>query len=311
MTQLMQDIPWRRLINVGRPFWVSTKMRTAYLHLFAVLMLMAMNIALQVINNFVQGKVARSIQHWDTSDIKFYLLLSLLLVVLQDPVMVFTSRMRSQLILIWREWLSTSLFHRWYDVTTKPYFWIITRRKDVANPDQRMTQDPDSFTTSTITLLTSYLEASAQIVSWAGVLLSLSYEVTWAAIGCALVSTAMVIMIGNKLVGLTNQQMDAEADLRITAGRAREGAEAIAFGKGEEVAESQAVSKLRKTIGVYYQMIIVNMNIQLFTTGWNLIMPLVPTAILVYMAPGPVDYEYIVRATGLPGVLQRSKCDRG
>ncbi len=295
---ILTELPWRRLIKIGRPFWVSNQKGTAYLHVFGIFALMGTNIGLDIVSNYVQGKVAKSIQHWDMPNITFYLGMSLLLVLVTDPVQVFMSLLRTRLALIWRRWYSSSLFAQWYNVAAKPYFWITTRRKDVANPDQRMTQDPDSFANSTIGLLTAFVEAATRIGSWALVLLSLSYVLTATAIICALVSSVVVIFIGKALVWLTNQLMDTEAELRVTAGRARENAEAIAFGRGEAVAEADAVTKVRSVVDTLMQIMNVNRNIQLFTTGWNLLMPLVPPAIMVYMSPGPVDYELIVRATG-------------
>ena len=298
MKNILTEIPWRRLIKTGRPFWKSKEKFNAYLHLFSIFALMGTNIGLDITNNYLQGKVAKSIQQWNMPNITFYLGMSLLLVLVTDPVQVYISWFRTRLALIWRNWYSRSLFAQWYEVTAKPYFWITVKRKDVANSDQRMTQDPDSYANSTIGLLTAFAEAGTRIVSWALVLLTLSYMLTVTAVFCALVSSFVVIIIGKALVALTNQLMDTEAELRVSAGRAREGAEAIAFGRGEAVAQAQAETRVGRVIDTLMQIMNVNRNIQLFTTGWNLLMPLIPPAIMVYMSPGPVDYELIVRAGG-------------
>jgi putative ATP-binding cassette transporter len=298
MSNILKDLPWRRLWKVGRPFWVSDQKVSAYINLFTVLALMCGNIFLQVAATYMAGKVARYIQIWDLPKIWLFLGLSAGLVALQAPAQFQLGLLRTRLALRWRKWLSVSLITKWYDPKTKPYYWITTRRKDVANPDQRMTQDPDSFANSTIGLLTAFIEAGVQIVTWAGVLISLSYVLTGAAIFCALVSSTVVLLIGKALIALTNQQMDTEAELRVSAGRAREGAEAIALGSGEEVSRAQAVTRVGKVIDTLLSVMTVNRNIQIFTTSWNLLMPLVPPAVMVYMSPGPIDYEYIVRAAG-------------
>jgi putative ATP-binding cassette transporter len=298
MKNILQDLPWRRLWKVGRPFWVSDQKVSAYINLFIVLGLMCANIFLQVIFNYLQGKLARSIQMWDLKAVTFFLLMSAVLIAVQSPCQVYLGMLRTQLALRWRKWLSISLVGKWYDVISKPYYWITTRRKDVANPDQRMTQDPDSFANSTIGLLTAFIEAGVQIVTWAGVLISLSYVLTASAVFCAVVSSAVVMFIGKALIKLTNQQMDTEAELRVSAGRAREGAEAIALGSGENVSRAQTVTRVERVIDTLLSIMRVNRNIQLFTTTWNLFMPLVPPAVMVYMSPGPIDYEYVVRAAG-------------
>ncbi|MFX5933695.1 hypothetical protein ABTE76_19005, partial [Acinetobacter baumannii] len=64
------------------------------------------------------------------------------------------------------------------------------------------------------------------------------------------------------------------------------------------MAEQQAVTRVGRVIDTLLSIMKVNRNIQLFRTGWDLLMPLVPPAVLVYMSPGPIDYELIVRAGG-------------
>ena len=298
MKNVMRDIPWRRFWLVAQPYWVSSEKGTACLRALAVLTLMGTNIGLQVVNNSVAGRVARAIRLWQLHDVAFYVILSLLLLVLQLPVQVYYNILRTRIALMWRKWLTTTLLHRWYDPNTKAYLWVTTNRQDVANPDQRMSQDPESFTNSTMGLLSALIEALAQIVTWAGVLLSLSYILTVSAIVCALVSSFAVTLIGKALVKLINQQMDAEAELRLSAGRARNSAGMLSLEGGAQLAETEALAKVSNVIDINLGILRVTRNIQFFTSGWNMLMPLVPLSIMVFMSRGPIDYEFLVRAGG-------------
>lgn len=294
----LTEIPWRALYKITVPVLKSNVRGTIIRLLLTIFALMMTNIGLDMLGNWLSGEVAKYVRLWDLKEFSIFFALSVLVVWTTGPVQVFAAQFRTQVALVWRDWFSGSLIHAWYDAATRPFFWIISRRKDVANPDQRMTQDPDSFANSTIGLLFSFVDAFSRMISWGAILITLSYFLTGAAVFCAVISSIVTVLIGKSLVYLTNQLMDTEAELRVAAGRARDNAESIAFGHGEAVAESLVKQKLARVILTLMEIMRVNRNIQLFTTTWNLTMPLVPPAIMVYMAPGPIDFDLIVRAAG-------------
>ena len=90
----------------------------------------------------------------------------------------------------------------------------------------------------------------------------------------------MVIFIGRNLFRLNDQVFNADADLKVFAGRARTEGEAIAFGAGEGVARQQTVRRLGTVVDTWMEIMRVNFRMQLFSTSWNLIMPLVPPMIM-------------------------------
>lgn len=294
----LTEIPWRTLYRIVLPVLKSNVRGTIIRLLLTIFALMMANIGLDMIGNYLSGEVAKYVRLWDLKEFSIFFGLSVLVAWTTGPVQVFAAQFRTQVALVWRDWFSGSLLHAWYDAITRPFFWIIHNRKDVANPDQRMTQDPDSFANSTIGLLFSFVDAFSRMISWGLILVTLSYFLTGAAVFCAIISSIVTVLIGKSLVYLTNQLMDTEAELRVAAGRARDNAESIAFGQGEAVAESLVKQKLARVILTLMEIMRVNRNIQLFTTTWNLTMPLVPPAIMVYMAPGPIDFDLIVRAAG-------------
>jgi putative ATP-binding cassette transporter len=294
----LTEIPWRRLYKITVPLFKSNVRGTIIRLLVTIFALMMGNIVLDMIANYLSGEVAKYVRLWDLHQFTLYFLLSVGVAWTTGPVQVYAAQFRTQAALVWRDWFSGSLIHAWYDAVARPYFWITTKLKDVANPDQRMTQDPDSYANSTIGLTFSFVDAFSRMISWGSILIFLSYFLTGAAIFCAIISSILTVVIGKSLVALTYRLMDTEADLRFSAGRARENAESIAFGRGEAVNESLLKEKLKRVIRTLLEIMRVNRNMQLFTTTWNLTMPLVPTGIMVYMAPGPIDFDLIVRAAG-------------
>lgn len=294
-TNVLNGLPWKRLWHIGKPFWTSEKRWIALLHLVAVLVLLSCNAGISVFINTTAGKFMTAIEQRAVPDFYHYLMVYAGALVVATPIQVFYGYLRTRLALVWRTWLSTALFAAYFE--NRAYYKLLSD-KEIDNPDQRMTQDVDSFCNSSVGLFISMLDAVVNVITFVGVLYAISPLLTATVLGYSAAGSIIVVLIGKALVGFNFQQMKTEADLRFGLAEARREAEAIAFYRGEPIALDQAKGRLGKVISTLMSIMNVNRNLQFFTNVYNLMMPLIPAAIIAPLYfKHEVPFGYITQAT--------------
>ena len=149
---------------------------------------------------------------------------------------------RRRLQLGWRRWLTTRVVGDWMDDARHYQAGLIPG--DHANPDGRIAEDIRIATESAVELGTSLFYAMLVLVSFVGILWSLSGEVTVFGISLPghLVVLAVVyagtgavvaFTLGRPLVRATDARQTQEANFRFGLVQARENAEPIALARGE------------------------------------------------------------------------------
>jgi vitamin B12/bleomycin/antimicrobial peptide transport system ATP-binding/permease protein len=109
----------------------------------------------------------------------------------------------------WREWLTQNLLQRY--LKNRAYYQI-NAQKEIDNPDQRLAEDINSFTSTSLTLLLSILDSVITLVSFVGVLWAISSSLSLVLIGYALFGTVVTVLLGRRLIGLNYNQLQREAD---------------------------------------------------------------------------------------------------
>ncbi len=190
----------------------------------------------------------------------------------------------------WRKWMTTYYLQRWLSNQTF-YKLELTRfaKSDTAdtnaintdNPDQRISEDVNQFTTQTISLCMGLLNAVVTLVSFVGILWGLSGAFTfslgassytipgymlWAAVLYCLVGTVLTHYIGRSQISLNFFQQKYEADFRHHMVRVREYSESIALDKGENVEKAQLDLRFTTVIGNYLTLIKAQKNLIWFTS---------------------------------------------
>lgn len=184
----------------------------------------------------------------------------------------------------WRAWMTRSYLSRWMADRTFYHLELARYAQDDGrtpdNPDQRIQEDMQMFTDSTMTLSMGLLNAVVTLVSFVGILWGLSgnfdftlggttYQVAgamvWLAVVYCVVGTVITHFIGRPLIGLNFRQQRFEADFRHHLVRVREYSEAIALDHGEKVERGQLDLRFGAVLRNYLQLIKQQKNLVTFT----------------------------------------------
>ncbi len=195
----------------------------------------------------------------------------------------------------WREWLTKNILQRYLD--NRAYYQI-NAQKQIDNPDQRISEDIQSFTRISLTLLLSLLDSVITLVSFVGVLWAISSSLSLVLVGYALFGTIVTVVLGRRLIGLNYNQLQREADFRYGLVHLRDNAESIAFYGGESQELESVGKRFSKAIRNYHILIGWQRNLDFFTTGHSYFVRILPYLVVapLYLA-GETDFGAIGQAT--------------
>jgi vitamin B12/bleomycin/antimicrobial peptide transport system ATP-binding/permease protein len=185
----------------------------------------------------------------------------------------------------WRAWMTEHYLQRWLDHKVF-YKMELARFSGSAqatpdNPDQRIQEDLNLFTTYTISLSMGLLNAVVTLVSFVGILWGLSggfsftvggssYEIpgfmVWMAVLYCLVGSVITHYIGRPQIRLNFLQQRYEADFRHRLVRVREYSESIALDKGEKVERGQLGLRFSEVLSNYLTLLRAQKNLTWFTS---------------------------------------------
>jgi putative ATP-binding cassette transporter len=184
----------------------------------------------------------------------------------------------------WRAWMTTHYLQRW--LSGKAFYKMELARFSGSNggapdnPDQRIQEDLNLFTTYTVSLTMGLLNAVVTLGSFIGILWGLSggfsfslggsaYEIpgfmVWAAVAYCLVGSVITHYIGRPQIPLNFQQQRYEADFRHHMVRVREYSEAIALDRGEKVERQHLDGRFVNVVSNYLRLIKAQKNLIWFT----------------------------------------------
>ena len=184
----------------------------------------------------------------------------------------------------WRAWMTAHYLRRW--LADHAFYSLELARfsgneKAAAdNPDQRIQEDINLFTTYSISLSMGLLNAVVTLVSFVGILWTLSgafaftlggssYNIpgfmVWMAVLYCAVGSVITHYIGRPQIRLNFQQQRVEADFRHHMVRVREYSESIALDKGEGVERAQLDVRFSAVLANYLALIKKQKNLVWFT----------------------------------------------
>ena len=210
------------------------------------------------------------------------------------PVVVYYRFQREQLAVHWREWMTARTIQIY---TSNRIYYNLPR--DIDNPDQRVAEDVNSFTSFSLQLVITLITSLIDLCSFAAILWSIYPTLFGAIIAYALAGTIITTLVGQKLVSLNFAQLQKEADLRYSLVRLRENAESIAFYAGEDL-EGQAIEeRLEKVMENRRDINKAQRNLEFFTTSYRYLVQILPVAVVApRFFAGAIELGIISQSVG-------------
>jgi putative ATP-binding cassette transporter len=285
---------WPRFAAVAGPFFRSEE-RWRAVGMLALLAALVLSLnGLNVFNSFVGRHFMTAVSERQVG--RFFHLgmvyggVFLILTV----VAVFKSFTEERLRLRWRRWLTAHLTNRY--LAGRAYYRM-RARSDVDNPDQRLSEDVKTFTDQGLALLLILANSTVTLISFSGVLWSITPRLFVAAVLYAAFGTTLTILLGRRLVKLDVKQYRKEADLRYDLIQVRVQAEPVALLRGEADESGRLRRRLAAVVENMKRIIGLSRNIGFFTTGFDYMIQLIP---LLLVAPlffrGEVEFGAVTQA---------------
>ncbi len=220
------------------------------------------------------------------------------ILILAIPIIIGYIYLQRKLALKWREWLTKSFFSEYFK--DRSYYELDSNAANTAidNPDQRMTEDVESFTTTVLSFLLDILTSVLDLLAFTGILYGISRELTLGLAGYAAVGTFLAVFIGTRLIKINFEQLRYEANLRYGMVHMRDNAESIAFYRGESLERKQVDNRLAQAIENFNLKIIWLALLGVFQRAYSYFARLVPYVIVapIFFADN-IDYGAIGQAT--------------
>jgi putative ATP-binding cassette transporter len=198
------------------------------------------------------------------------------------------------LALRWREWLTGRFVHQY--LSSRAYFHV-NKKSEVDNPDQRISQDLDTFTTTALSFLVMLTNSVITVIAFLGVLWSITPWLVLASVLYPLLGTCLIVFLGRRLVELNNLQLKKEADFRFELVHVRTHAESVALVQSEQKEEGRLNGRLGALVENYHAIIKLLRNLKFVRGGYNYMDQLIPVLIVapLYIG-GTVQFGTVTQA---------------
>jgi putative ATP-binding cassette transporter len=295
---------FRRVWKLITPYWRSEEKGMAWLLLLSVIALSLFSVAISVAVNSWYKDFYNALQEKDLPAFTHLILYFCGIATVAILGAVYRLYLTQMLTIRWRRWLTEQHFAKW--LAHKNYYQL-EQHGYTDNPDQRLSEDLNSFTSTTLSLALGLIRTLVSLVSFSIILWGVSGSIEllgvtipgymfWAALLYALVGSWLTHKIGQRLIKLNNQQERYEADLRFALVRVRENAESIAFSNGEPNENQRLTGRFGMIWSNYWNIMKVSKRLTFFTAGYSQI-----ATIFAFVVASP---RYFSGAIELGGLMQ-------
>ncbi|MDN4061064.1 ABC transporter ATP-binding protein/permease [Massilia sp. YIM B02769] len=288
---------WKQFVNVAKPYWLGEEKRSAWALLLLLIVLMLVETKLAVMLNNQAGEMTSALAGRNSDRFWNSVRACLFVLAFAVPVYAFYYYMRDRFANGWRRWL-TGRFLDGY-LTGRKYY-ALGSNSEIDNPDQRISEDINTFTGRSIHFLLIFIGSIMQLVAFSAVLWSISKVLVGVLAVYALVGTVVALYVfGNPLIQLNFWQLRREADFRFSLMRLRENAESIAFYRGEAQERAHIDGKFDSVIKNFAQLIRKQCSLNLFQRTFSQLTLVLPFVILAQgVLSGELEVGRAVQAAG-------------
>jgi putative ATP-binding cassette transporter len=258
--------------------------------LFLSLSVSGINVVISYIGNFFTTALAEK----DQTTFWRFMWVYAGVFIIGTPIVVIYRYTQDKLGLYWREWMTDNFLDRYFQNRA---YYEVNSQKEIDNPDQRIAEDIKSFTSSSLDFLLLMLGAVIDVISFTGILWSISKGLSIGLIIYAVFGTAVMVIFGKRLIVLNFNQLRKEADFRYGLVHIRDNAESIAFYRGEAQESVQVKHRFLEAVRNFNLLIGWQRNLEYFTRSYKYATYIIPSLFLasIYFA-GEIRYGDITQA---------------
>jgi putative ATP-binding cassette transporter len=288
---------WQQFWAIATPYWRLEEKWKAWGLLALLVLLLLAETRFAVLFNEQTGEFTSALAARDEERFWEAIKLCLVLLMLAVPIYAFYYFVRDKLSIHWRRWLTNRFLDNYF---SSRHFYELNFNAGIDNPDQRISEDINTFTQRSLYFLLILTGAILQLVAFSSVLWSISREMVYFLVLYAVFGTLVTLFIfGKVLIGLNFLQLRREADFRFGLVRIRENAESIAFYRGEAQESLQIKRRFTEAFNNFNRLIKSQLFLNLFQYAYGLLTIILPSAIIASrVLSGELEVGSAVQAAG-------------
>lgn len=286
---------FRRIVQALTIFLKSRVGRKAKWLLVLLFCLMICINGMNVVNSFVGKHFMSSIEMRNTDGFIRFMWLYVAVFACSTFVGVMFRFTEERVGLLWREFLTHRVVRLYVD---RGIYLHMNDEGAISNPDQRISEDIRQLTTTTLSFVLMVLNGTMTVLSFSGVLWSISPKLFMVAVIYALAGSGLTILLGRPLIKLNYRQSDCEANFRSELIWTREHAEQIEREGSQATVRDRLVARVDDLVGNLRRVIVINRNLNFFTSGYNYMIQLIPVLIVAPLfIRGEIEFGVIGQAS--------------
>ena len=284
----------RRFVGAIKTF-LSSDVRWQARGMFALLIAFALAInGLNVVNSYVGRDFITAIADRNQPGFIRQAVLYIAVFAASTVVLVVYQFTQDRLGLFWRVWLTRRIVGQY--LADRAYLRI-KQSATVENPDERIADDVRAFTATTLSFTVMLVNGGLAILSFSGVLWTISRPLFGVAIGYACLGSLVTIYLGRPLISLNYRQLDREANFRSNLIHVRANAESIAVSRREGRLMARRMGSLADLAENVRRTISVNRRLGFFTTGYNYLIQIIPAlGVAPLFIRGKVEFGVVTQS---------------
>lgn len=287
---------WRRLWTLAKPYWISDQKRRAVGQLATIIALVLVMVGIGALFSYINRDALNALQARDRAAFWLQLRRFLYASIFFIPMSAYVPWLIGRLTIEWREWMTHGFVGRSF---SNRAFYRINSAGSVDNPDQRISEDLNAFTGTTLDFLLNFLNAPVTGITYFVILWTISPKLAVFLLVYALAGTYASVLVGRRLVSINFNQQRYEADFRFGLVHVRDNAEPIAMYGGEAYEQRQLLKRFASVVKNFNLLIRWRRHLAFVTASYNDPVNLLPWFLLAgaYFA-GKVELGQLNQAAG-------------
>jgi vitamin B12/bleomycin/antimicrobial peptide transport system ATP-binding/permease protein len=268
---------FQRFWRVARLYWISDEKGRAWFFLMLLTVLLLAFTAMNLVLSYALRDMMTALEQKQASHFYRHAAVLFIIFVIATPVSALYEYVSRKTGINWRQWLTNHFLSQYFH--DRAYYGI-NWNKEIDNPDQRICQDIEYFTVTSLSFFSVLAFSFSQLITFSAVLYSISGMLMVVLLAYTLSGTVATLLFGRKLVFLNFQQLRREADFRYGMVHIRNSAESIAFYGGEEQELKQVRKRFSALVDNFNRLIIWQRNLGFVTNGYQYLIMLLPYLII-------------------------------